>query len=294
MLSTPSLDPRRHAYRDDIAAEELRGRVSAPRYVAGEARQVAHAATGLWRLPDASDGWTTQALFGEAVTVYDEQDGWAWVQLAHDRYVGYVRAEALSPNVMPPTHRVSAPATFVYAVPDAKALTGVHLTMNARVPVAEMGPDYARLANGGFVPARHLAELHRFEPDFVAVAERFIGTPYVWGGKTRLGLDCSGLVQVAMHAAGLDCPRDSDMQRAELGREVAVRDDLAGLQRGDLVFWKGHVGILTDAATLLHANARHMAVAAEPLRGAVDRIARAGSPIAAIKRPAWVGRISEA
>jgi cell wall-associated NlpC family hydrolase len=284
MLSKTPLDPRRHAYRDDIAAEELRGKVSAPRYAAGEVRQVAHAATGLWTRPDARDGWTTQALYGEVVAVYDERDGWAWVQLAYDRYVGYVRAEALSPQVTPATHRVSVPATFVYAAPDAKALTGVHLTMNARVCVADMGPSYASLAGGGFVPSRHLAELGKVEPDFVAVAERFVGTPYVWGGKTRLGLDCSGLVQVAMHAAGLDCPRDSDMQRAELGREVAVRDDLAGLQRGDLVCWKGHLGILTDGATLLHANAHHMATATEPLRGAVDRIARAGSPIAAIRR----------
>jgi cell wall-associated NlpC family hydrolase len=134
------------------------------------------------------------------------------------------------------------------------------------------------------VPARHLAEIGTFAADFVAEAERFLGTPYVWGGKTRLGLDCSGLVQTALHAAGIEAPRDSDMQMKELGTPVEVRGDLAGLKRGDLLFWKGHVGILTDAATLLHANSHHMAVTAEPLRGAVDRIARSGSPIAAIKR----------
>src|SRR5262245_5637730 len=284
MLVKSPLDPRRHVYRDDIAAEELRGKVPAPRYVAGEARQGSHAATGLWRRPDGRDGWTTQVLFGEVVTVYDEQDGWAWVQLAHDRYVGYLRAEALSRHVTPPTHRVSAPGTFVYAAPDAKALTAMHLTMNARVRVAQTDLGYARLADGGFVPARHLAEPDRFEADFVAVAECFVGTPYVWGGKTRLGLDCSGLVQVAMHAAGLDCPRDSDMQMAEVGSDVAVRADLDGLQRGDLVFWQGHVGIMTDGFLLLHANAHHMAAVVEPLRSAVDRIARAGSAIAAIKR----------
>jgi cell wall-associated NlpC family hydrolase len=208
----------------------------------------------------------------------------AWVQLARDGYVGYVRAAALSPIEGEPTHRVDVTGTALYAAPDAKALTSMHLSMNALVSVEEMGPSFARLAGGGFVPARHLAAVDAFAADFVAVAERFVGTPYVWGGKTRLGLDCSGLVQTSMHAAGLTCPRDSDMQLAELGTAVEVRSDLAGLQRGDLVFWKGHVGIVTDPVTLLHANAHHMAVTAEPLRGAVDRIARAGAPIAAIKR----------
>jgi cell wall-associated NlpC family hydrolase len=252
-------------------------------------RQVVHAATGLWTRPNSGEGWTTQALHGELVTVYDEQDGWAWVQLAHDRYVGYVRAEALSPHISVPTHRVAVPGTCIYAAPDAKALTGLQLSLNALVRVAEVGRGFARLADGGFVPARHLAEVDTFAPDFVAVAEQLTGTPYVWGGKTRLGLDCSGLVQVAMHAAGLACPRDSDMQLAELGTPVEVRGDLAGLQRGDLVFWKGHVGILTDARTLLHANAHHMAVAMEPLREAVDRIARSGSTILAIRRMASTG-----
>jgi cell wall-associated NlpC family hydrolase len=151
--------------------------------------------------------------------------------------------------------------------------------------VVQGGPTFSRLADGSFVPARHIAELGRNMPDFVAVAERFLGVPYLWGGKTRLGLDCSGLVQVALDAAGLGCPRDSDMQQAELGRPVPVLDNLDGLERGDLVFWKGHVGIMTDAFLLLHANAHHMGVAIEPLRAAVDRIARSGGgPVTAIKR----------
>ena len=283
-MTKTALDPRLHAYRDDLAAETLRGKVSAPRYVAGQVRQVVHPATPLWMRPDARDGWATQVLFGELVTVYDEKQGWAWVQLARDGYVGYLRARALSPQVKRPTHKVRAPGTYLYASASAKALPGPHLSMTALLCVAETGPTFARLAEGAFVPMRHIAELDRFAPDFVAAAERFAGTPYVWGGKTRLGLDCSGLVQVAMHAAGLDCPRDSDMQQADLGREVAIRADLDGLQRGDLVFWKGHVGIMTDGFLLLHANAHHMAVAAEPLRAAVDRIARAGLPVAAIKR----------
>ena len=134
------------------------------------------------------------------------------------------------------------------------------------------------------MPVAHIAERDRFAPDFVAVAEAFLGVPYVWGGKTRLGVDCSGLLQVAMHAAGLPCPRDSDMQQAEVGNAVPVGADLDDLARGDLVFWAGHVGIMLDAVRLLHANAHHMAVAVEPLRAAVDRIARDGSAITAVKR----------
>ena len=283
-MTSPALDPRRHPCRADLAAATLRGRVDAPRYADGEPMQVVHGAAPLWSRPDASQGWASQLLYGETVRVYEAKDGWAWVQAERDGYVGYVPADALARDVTAPTHRIGVPGTFVYAAADAKALTGPHLGLNALVCVVDAGPVFARLADGGFVPVRHIAGLDAFASDFVAVAERLIGVPYVWGGRTRMGIDCSGLVQTTMHAAGLDCPRDSDMQMAELGTPVDVRGDLGGLQRGDLEFWKGHVGILTDGATLLHANAHHMAVVAEPFKEAAERIARSGSPIAAIRR----------
>jgi cell wall-associated NlpC family hydrolase len=283
-LSTESLDPRRHAYRGDLAAEALRERVSAPRYAAGEVRQVVHSATPLRAKPDARDSWTTEALFGELVTLYDERDGWAWVQLTRDGYVGYLRPAALTAQVRQATHRVKALGTFLYPAPDIKASPWLQVSMNAALAVAETSQTFAKLADGSFVPARHLAEPHEFAKDFVAVAERFVGVPYLWGGKTRLGMDCSGLVQIALQAAGHTCPRDSDMQQAELGSDVAVGDDLDGLMRGDIVFWKGHVGIMVDAFLLLHANAHHMAVVIESLESAVDRIAQTGLAITAVKR----------
>jgi cell wall-associated NlpC family hydrolase len=283
-LSTAPLDPRRHPYREDLAAESLRGQVEVPRYVAGQIRQVVHSATPLRGQPDARATWTSEALFGEPVTVYDERDGWAWVQLESDGYVGYLRSGALSPQVKPATHRVRALGTLLYPAADVKAPPWLPLSLTATVSVAESGPVFSRLVDGSFVPARHIAELSWHAPDFVSVAERFLGTPYLWGGKTRQGLDCSGLVQVAMQMAGLECPRDSDMQQAELGSEVPIPSHADGLERGDLVFWQGHVGIMTDGFLMLHANAHHMAVVVEPLRAAADRIARTGSPIAAIKR----------
>ncbi len=283
-MSTDALDPRRHAYRDDLAAESLRGRVSAPRYAAGEVRQVVHASAPLRGRPDVRAGWTTEVLFGERLTVFDQDDSWAWVQLERDGYVGYLRPAALSAEVRPVTHRVRALGTFLYPEADIKSPPWMHVSINSGLCVSETGQAFSKLADGSFVPSRHIVEHGRFAADFVSVAERFVGVPYLWGGKTRLGVDCSGLLQVALHAAGLDCPRDSDMQQAELGSEIAPTQDLSGLARGDLVFWKGHVGIMTDAFMLLHANAHHMAVVSEPLKGAVDRIERSGSSLAAIRR----------
>lgn len=279
------LDPRRNAVRPDLAAVALRGEVVSPRYSAGVVRQVVRPAVPLRREPNPAAGLDTEALFGERVTVYDESEGWAWVQLARDRYVGYVPAAALSTNVAVPTHRVKALGTFLYPTADIKAPPTLHLPLNAEVRVAEWGERFCRLEQGGFVVTRHLTERERPERDFVDVAERFIGTPYLWGGRTRIGIDCSGLVQIALEAAGRTCPRDSDMQMAETGEAIPVPDDLDGLERGDLVFWNGHVGIMADGLMLVHANAHHMAVVAETLPEAAERIARQASlPIAAIRR----------
>jgi cell wall-associated NlpC family hydrolase len=150
----------------------------------------------------------------------------------------------------------------------------MQLSLNALLAVAETDGLFVRLASGGFVASRHVAEIGRSALDFVEIAERFVGTPYLWGGRTRFGLDCSGLLQLALHAAGRPCPRDSDMQAAELGEAVLVPDDLEGLQRGDLVFWPGHVGIMADDMMLLHANGYHLTTLVEPVKDAAERILR--------------------
>lgn len=278
------LDPRRYPFRVDLAAQVLYGKVTAPRYVSGTRMQIVRPAVPLRRKPVAGAGFETEAIFGETVTLYDESEGWAWVQLDHDGYVGYLPSDTLAAEVRLTTHRVKALGTFIYPVPDMKSPPLMHLSLNARLAIAAIDGGFARLDGGGFVYARHIAENGRMERDFVEVVERLVGTPYLWGGKTRIGLDCSGLVQISLHAAGHSCPRDSDMQQAELGSNVLIPESLDGLERGDLVFWKGHVGVMVDGLLLVHANAHHMEAVVETLHDAVARIGKAGQPIAAIKR----------
>ncbi len=282
--ATPPPDPRRNAYREDLADERLKGKVDASHFAPGVLRQVNRPAVPLRRKPDASASLDTEVLFGETVTLFDTADGWAWIQSRRDGYVGYIPAEALSADVRAASHKVTAPGTFLYPVPDMKSPPIMHLSLNSELSIVETGERFCRLANGGFIVTRHIAVRDRFARDFVEVAEQLIGTPYLWGGRTRIGLDCSGLVQLSLEAAGIQAPRDSDMQQAELGDNVLVPENLEGLARGDLIFWPGHVGIMTDGIMMLHANAHHMAVVVETLPEAADRIEKAGSKIIAIKR----------
>ena len=285
LATSKPLDPRLNAYRPDLADARLEGRVEAQRFIAGWLAQIGRAVIPMRSRPEGMAGLANEALFGERLRVFEIANGWAFVQLERDGYVGYVPADTLQLDIVEPTHRVSAIGTFVYPVADIKSPPAMHLSLGAELVITGSDEKFMRLASGGFVIARHVAPRAKVARDCVEVAERFIGVPYLWGGRTRIGLDCSGLVQVALEASGHACPRDSDMQQAALGETVLIPGDLDGLLRGDFVFWKGHVGVMADGALLLHANAHHMAVAVEPLVSAAGRIGKAGGgPITAIKR----------
>jgi len=280
-----AFDPRVTPARADLAAKELEGKVAAARYVAGQLYEVIEPQAPLRGEPSHDAPLLTEALKGERVTIYEKNDeGWAWGQLAADGYVGWLSANALAPPGAPPTHKVAALRTLVFPGPSIKLAPLEALPLGARVAVARREERMAVTQSGGYLPEVHLAPIDVYEADFVAVAERFLGVPYLWGGKTALGLDCSGLVQIALSACGIACPRDSDMQEEALGSPVAASADRSDLQRGDLVFWKGHVAIVRDRASFLHANAFHMAVAIEPIDDAVARIRAAGGEITGIRR----------
>lgn len=279
-----ALDPRLTAARGDLAARHLQGKVEAAAFADGAAMTARAGKAHIRRRPSLEAPVETEILFGESFIAYDTQDGFVWGQAALDGYVGYVEADVLGPAGERQTHRVTASSTFVYAEADLKSPVRLTLPLNAKL--APQGTErFVSLPGIGFVFAGHLAPIGAIADDFVAVAERFIGVPYLWAGRTPLGFDCSGLVQAALELAGMTVLRDTDQQQATLGREIAITEGLQGLQRGDLVFWKGHVGIMRDAVCLLHANGHHMGVASEPLIGAAARIAANGAgPITAIKR----------
>ncbi len=269
---TETFDRRITPARPDLAALALKGQVNASHFAEGEVMQVVTGSAALRREPRPDAALDTEALMGEAVTVYERFEGWAWGQLAGDGYVGYLPETALGALTAPATHTVSAQRTFLYPGPSMKLPPLDVLSLSAQVTVVGTNGNFAVLPSGACLWAAHLTPVGTCEPDFVTVAERFLHVPYLWGGKTSLGLDCSGLTQVSLAAGGIPSPRDSDQLEAALGVALPLDDSLSGLQRGDLVFWKGHVGIMRDADTLLHATGHSMTVMSEPLREARDRI----------------------
>ena len=264
-------DPRTTLARPDLAAQALEGRLPAARYAPVQRRQVTALSAGLHRAADAASEQMDQLLFGEAFDVLEAGDGFAWGQARRDGYVGFVAEAALGEADPAATHRVSALRTYAFATPSIKSQASGPFSLNALIAVREEQGDFALDADGRWFWRAHLAPIGEFERDPVEVALRYLGAPYVWGGRDSLGLDCSGLIQQALYACGRACPRDTD-QQAMLGCDAPPN----ALQRGDLVFWRGHVGMMLDEARLLHANAFHMATAIEPLAEAVARIEARG------------------
>jgi cell wall-associated NlpC family hydrolase len=277
-------DPRLTPARDDLAAKYLEGKVQAKRFVTGEEFEIAEAIAPLRRVPSSDAELMTQALRGERATIYDRNgEGWAWGQLVSDGYVGWLPDRALRKPAASPTHKVTALLTFAFPGPSIKLPPADTLAMGTQLAVLREEGTFAVTPEGWYLPRQHLNAIGHRESDFVAVAERFVGTPYLWGGKSSLGIDCSGLVQVSLTAAGTGCPRDSDMQQDGLGRELNAQE-AKKLRRGDLIFWKGHVAIARDSDTIVHANAHHMMTAIERTQDVLTRSKAAGNAITSIKR----------
>ena len=272
-------DPRTTPANGRVAHVSLKGHMTADRFVEGRLTTVQQPMANILASPDGARD--SQLLFGERFLVLETRDGWAFGQAERDNYVGYVQAGALTEPV-DTTHWVTAPATHLYPRPDLKAPPDVSIFFGAQVQVTNQRDEYLRIQTGHWVPKSHLQPLKARFDDPVGVADLFLGTPYLWGGSSRWGIDCSGLVQAALIACGIPCPRDTDQQLEALGDDLPRGEPLV---RGDIVFWSGHIGFMANDRMLLHANAHHMAVAYEPLREAAARIEEKGEgPVVARRR----------
>lgn len=249
---------------DGVAHQSLRGRIDGVRFTQGTWQRIVIPLADLNAGPAGARD--RQLALGARFCALTDRDGWVFGRAEADGYCGWVSQSALGAD-HPVSHWVSAPATHLYPAPDMKTRESATLTLGATLEVLDCDGRFARTPRG-FVPSQHLRAIDDRANDPVEVARRFIGTPYLWGGNSRAGIDCSGLVQAAWHACGCACPGDSDLQAAMPG----IRVPLADAEAGDLAFWDGHVGLLTAPDRLVHANAYHMAVTEEDLEAVLNRI----------------------
>ena len=278
------LDRRLHPYRKNLAAEYLRGKIESDQFVTGQQRQICKGHAPLKRLPDPAAPLDTELLFGELVQLYDERDGWSWIQSELDGYVGYAENHMITETLLAPTHTVIMPATYLYPAPDLKLIPNDWLPMNAQVNVSESIGKYSNLASGGWVFSAHLARINTPALDHCEVAQMFLYSPYLWGGKTCVGIDCSGLLQISLARCSKEIPRDSDMQM-DAGQPIEYDGDERVLQRGDLVFWRSHAGIWIDPQSFIHANAANMLVTVERLNDvAAQIVVDSGDTILSVRR----------
>ncbi|MDA1309809.1 MAG: NlpC/P60 family protein [Proteobacteria bacterium] len=287
-MNDQPLDPREHPFRESVAASYLQGKVDAERFVDGQIMKVTAGVAPLRGAPEAAASRISELLFGENFTVYDRIGPWAWGQCQTDGYVGFAPADGLAHDTVTATHEVSALRTYAFEKPDLKSWPVTTLHMTSRLAVSDEAHGYCLTDAGGWVSRRHLmqigagAGLADTKSDLITAARCFLGAPYLWGGRSSLGVDCSGLVQLALMRSGRSAPRDSDQQERCVG--AIVENGIADVQAGDLLFMKGHVVVVSGPDRVLHANAHHMCVAEEPLDRFLARVAAMGLAITTVRR----------
>jgi len=282
-MTNMDLDKRLFAYRDDIANIELKGKVTSKEFLEGEKYQVATGISRLFAIPDANTPLVSQLLYGEYFFVFEINDGWAWGQSAKDGYVGYCSLNSLTLDLHETTHHVSAVSSHIYPEPNLKTqpVDMLHMMSDVSIINEVQTNGFLPLADGNWVYATHISKDYGKDP--VSEALKFLYTPYLWGGRSNAGIDCSGLIQIAYASVGIAVPRDADLQEAELGMQL--KEDKVP-EYGDLAFFPGHVGIMLDDMHLLHANAHHMRVSIDPLRDVIDIVSfqTEKPPLSSIKR----------
>lgn len=268
--------------RAELAPVECEGVTRSIAYSKIRRTRVSAIAASLKTAPARDAEQASQLIFGEGFDVLREEGAFAWGQAWRDGYVGWVETSALCATFDEPSHWVRVPRTVVLTDAKVRAPSKGALGMNAMGFVVRQSGAFSEIAGLGWVATTHLAPIGMCFAPRTTLAVMFVGAPYVWGGRDGGGLDCSALVQHSLHAEGLACPRDSD-QQAAMGFEVAADR----LEAGDLVAWRGHIGMMLDAEQLIHANAFHMAVAVEPLAAAVARIEASGGGAPTTYRRLW-------
>ena len=281
-------DPREYAYKADLAADYMRGLICSQKFSVGEVFQVKINVASLKKFPDQSSEQVSELLFGEGIIIYEILNGWAWGQSQTDGYVGYVSMDHISSKSRENTHEVTALRAFVYKQPDIKAPTITCLSMASQLSITDSKGLFAYVDHLGWIFEKSIRTLGGVESDFVSIAKKFIGTPYLWGGRSSFGIDCSGLVQLSLRRVGVLCPRDTDQQSSSVGSPINGK--ITKLLRGDLIYMNGHVAIMVDPHTILHANAFHMSVELESLDGFLSRLKQDNIHIGQMRRPSLPSR----
>ena len=281
------LDPREFAFRPTIAASYLQGIVAADQFSDGVVCSVTESVLPLKNKPNDQAERASEMLFGEKFIVYERQGAWAWGQSQTDGYVGFVKINGLSDQPASPTHEIKELKTFVYQRPDIKSPVIKELSMGSRVSLKEKGENFICLKEGGWIVKKHVVELNIKEASFIAVAKKYIGTPYLWGGRSSNGLDCSALVQLSLSRVGILAPRDTDQQEETVGCFCGKNPE--GIEKGDLLYTQGHVAISSGRDLVLHANVHHMRVVEEPLQAFLSRLDETDHQLRSIKRLKFLG-----